>query len=411
MKTTSFIFFFLLIIMSCRNQKTVKNHDILEIKPYPHVINVKEGLENNCILELSDIADSIKYVVLSKEKNVLIGRFLYLQMSDNDLFIQLGTTIQRFDVSGKFLNTIGQIGKGPEEYLEGSTFSINPNSKKVYVYRNYKRDFISYDYSGSYLDKVPLRLTNDIGSFICLSDSEFAIFPVYYGVTPEDMFLCGVFDQNSNRKIAIKHPAKNTPSDFNSSRFIVGGPWELNTFFNNEIVSMCDFDTVYKINNDSIYPAFIFNWGQLPRSKTFEEKYYIAGSPKNSIANPRKIFETYLKTIFVLYDKINYYLIEYDKITGLSRSMVFPKKNDIGFKNDLDGGMPFFPEWTNRKGNTWIQLVDAIDFINGHSEDSISSSKTFQPQMRASLKTFINDLEIDDNPVLKIVYLKKQYVK
>ena len=174
---------------------------------------------------------------------------------------------------------------------------------------------------------------------------------------------------------------------------------------------MCDFDTVYKINNDSIYPAFIFNWGQLPRSKTFEEKYYIGGSPKNSIANPRKIFETYLKTIFVLSDKIDYYLIEYDKITGLTRSMVFPTKNDVGFKNDLDGGMPFLPEWTNRNGNTWIQLVDVIDFINGHSEDSLSSSKTFQLPMRASLKTFINDLKIDDNPVLKIVYLKKQYKK
>ena len=90
MKTTSFMFFLLSIIMSCINQKTVKNDDILKIKPYPHVINVKEGLENNCVLALSDIADSIKYIVLSKEKNVLIERFLYLQMSDNDLFIQVG---------------------------------------------------------------------------------------------------------------------------------------------------------------------------------------------------------------------------------------------------------------------------------------------------------------------------------
>ena len=398
MKTVAIFFFSLIICGSCNNPKSF-NNIILEKRPYPHTIKIKEALDNPGDIKLSEIADSIKYLVLSKEKEVLTKPFLYLQMSDNDFFIQIGTLIFRFDKSGEFLNTIGQIGRGPEEYLGGSAFSIDPESKKVFVYRNYIHDFVSYDFSGKYLYNLPIKMKNDIGSFVCISDSTLVIFPVYFGIVPKDMFLCGVFDHIGNRIVTKKHPAQAIPSDFNASKFMVGGPWELSTFFNNELNSVCDFDTVFKINSNSIDPAFILNWDQLPRPKTFEEKYYIAGMPKNAISNPRKLFETYDKAFLLINDQVNHHLIEYDKRTGFSKSMILQNQDDLGFINDIDNGSHFYPEWTNRSGNIWIRAIEAIDFIH-------LNSPSVQSKIVGELRTFLNKLQADDNTVLEIVYLK-----
>ena len=42
-----------------------------------------------------------------------------------------------------------------------------------------------------------------------------------------------------------------------------------------------------------------------------------------------------------------------------------------------------------------------------HNDDFLSSSISISPERKENLKRFLNNLQIDDNPVLKIVYLKK----
>ena len=348
------------IFFSCNNQNPVKNK-IAESLLCPQTINIKEALEKSEPIKLSEIADSIKYIVLSKDKKVLTKRFLYLEMFDNDIFMQLGSLIYRFDRNGTFLNTIGKIGRGPEEYLNGSMFSINPISETVYVYRNFSHDFVSYNFSGIFLHNLPFRSNHDIGSFICMSDSTFFIYPVYWGVVPKDMFLCGTFNYHGRKIHTIKHPAQTIPADFNASKFMTGGPWPIYTYFNDELIAMCDFDTVYKIAESSIYSAFILNWGNMPRSKTFEEKYYINSRPINSIANPTKLFETSLKAFILINDHINYHLIEFDKRNLNSKSMILSDKDNLGFINDIDGGSNFYPEWTNRKGSIWIKSIEQLN--------------------------------------------------
>ena len=105
---------YMLILVSCTNQRTNIKSDFELVKPYPHIINMTEGLKNSKQLKLSDIADSIKYIVLSKNKDVLIGSFRRLQMADNDIYINSDNLVMRFDLSGNFLNSFGNIGRGPQ---------------------------------------------------------------------------------------------------------------------------------------------------------------------------------------------------------------------------------------------------------------------------------------------------------
>ena len=53
---------------------------------------------------------------------------------------------------------------------------------------------------------------------------------------------------------------------------------------------------------------------------------------------------------------------------------MLPGQGKAGFINDIDGGQPFFPLWTNRKGDVWIDFDQAINFreqLTGNKQKEI----------------------------------------
>ena len=87
---------------------------------------------------------------------------------------------------------------------------------------------------------------------------------------------------------------------------------------------------------------------------------------------------------------------------------MLPDKNRFGFIYDLDGRAYYYPQWTNRAGDRWIIYYDAFDSKKMHNEALLSKSNAVYPYRKEDLRQFLNTLNIDDNPVLKVVYLKKQ---
>ena len=111
----------MILQLSCINRKSDKKAE--DVKPYPHFIDISEGFNNTSEIKLSDIADSISYIILSKEKNTLIGDIAKIQISGDNIYMRGSDgMIMRFDITGKFLNSFGNIGRGPKEYLPGSIF-------------------------------------------------------------------------------------------------------------------------------------------------------------------------------------------------------------------------------------------------------------------------------------------------
>ena len=77
---TVFLILFLSLI-ACTNQRKKNTGDPGSVKPYPHIINMTEGFKNKTQIKLSDIADSIRYIVFSGNKEVLIGGVQSIQMA------------------------------------------------------------------------------------------------------------------------------------------------------------------------------------------------------------------------------------------------------------------------------------------------------------------------------------------
>jgi hypothetical protein len=348
--------------------------------------------------------------VLDKLKKVIIGDVSDINLNDSNILIKSQNLVLRFDMTGKFLNSFGKIGRGPEEYLRGSPYTTTPGFDEVLILRSMMQDYLIYKLNGDLIEKRKISYPRDLYSFTCVSDSIFLMTFWFLGsFMNEDEFnempgIAGIYDIEGHPIDIIEHPLKNisvSKSDIKK----IASPNPTFRYFDNRIVLTIEGDTIYEISKDSIFPGFIFNWGQIPHNISANEIYFRQSGPSNKASYYGSLLETTKKAFRPVKNLDKLFLIEYDKVTGLGRSMSENSKN-LGFINDLDGGTNYYPYWTNRAGDIWIAVEDAFSFREKHSDDFLSSSPAIYPGMKERLINFRNSLYQDDNPVLKIVYLK-----
>lgn len=397
----------LLTTVSCTNRQNIQ-HDS-EIKPYPHTINIEEGLNNKVQFRLSDIADSIMYVVLSRDKEVLIEDVFRLKMEENDFYFASGYTFMHFNISGKFLNSFGREGRGPEEYIRGSLLTTTPTNDCVLILRSMMYDYMIFTPDGKYLETRKIPHPRNLIGFTNVADSVFLITFWYQGAfMKEDIFksmnwIAGIFNQDGTPIKVLEHAlkdAKFSPSDL--KQLITPPP--AHTFFENRIVLSIESDTVYEIDKNSIAPGFIFQWGSVPHPRTLEERFIPVKRPNNLMSH-HTLYETSRNAFLRIGRSKESYIIGYDKVKGETRSMSLDSYN--GFINDLDGGADFYPNWTNRTGDIWIISDDAINFRKKNSSEVMEGRDARYPPKKEALRKLAEELNDDDNPVLTLVYLKK----
>jgi len=403
------MYFVVVLLLSCSNQKHNKEINKEFVKPYPHIINIKEGFNNPSQIKLSEIADSIRYIVLDKQE--LIGDIGGIQMTDSNIYLRKSNGfVVRFGRTGKFFNSFGSIGRGPQEYLPGSIYTTTPKDDRIHVFRSAMDSYLTYEPNGNYVETKKFILPRTMFGFSCLSDSVFLCTFYYVGSFMKDYIFnainwsAGLFDPNGNPIQLIDHPLKNLNIPKSDIRNVVSIAPSI-TFFNNRIVLMPKGDTIYEVASDSIYKGYIINWEQLPH-KEGNELYFRQSGSSNKSSIGTIILETHSKTYIRVYFANETYLFEYDKTTGATRSMLEDPDN-LGFINDLDGGINYYPYYTNRLGDIWISSEDAFSFKEKHSAEFLNKTITINPKNTNRLKSFTTELNQDDNPVLRIVYLKK----
>ena len=413
LKFASLNYFLFVIILAagCSNKKSneLSNQDL--IKPYPHYINLREGLENQVQLKLSEIADSIRYVVLSKSKQILLKNIRNIQITDSNIYLISDNLVMRFDISGRFLNSFGGIGRGPQEYLRGSIYTTTPEDDRIYILRSALFSYLSFAPNGNYRGVKDFPVPRTLFDFRYISDSVFLCTFYYIGNIMKEHIensidiLSGLYDLKGNQIKILDHPLKNSSLSPSETRNVIS-PAPLFTFFNNRAVLFPEGDTVYEVTSNSITKGFIIEWGSLPHKHTIEQLYLNETGSSSQISIFEPLLETSRKAFFRVKKSEEYCIFEYDKVTQSSRSMPVDFYN-IGFINDLDGGKNYYPDWNNRRGDIWIAVEDAYSFKEHYTNELLSNSDVTRSRNNEMLRVFCDNLEQDDNPVLKIVYLKK----
>ena len=375
------------------------------IKEIPVISNLSKSERIN----ISTIASNIDYCLLETDKNCLVtpGMSVYCA---KDYVVTIGTDGPNHAVcyvfdrkTGKFVRQISRMGQGPEEYTGVvSSFWDGINEQVCVWNRSY---YIFYNLDGVLSHKINFK--SDWSALISYGNH-------YVGYVQNPLGKASVrivfFDKTGSLIDSIPNHRFWNRTQKSAGRSPDG---RLYIFLDDLYYKDIYGDTLYYIKDFEIQPRYIFNTGGLAVPYEIQEggRYDYEATLRGGE------YDRYRQYVFILEiiedSKYLYFTVEYQKqlypalydktednlqimspisIPPFGRDRRFPR---YGFENDLDGGLPFWPQ----------QMISDKEMICVYTAEELlelDASKITDEK----LKHVLNSLEEDSNPVVAIVILK-----
>ncbi|MBN1145202.1 MAG: 6-bladed beta-propeller [Bacteroidales bacterium] len=380
MKTSNLLFPFIFLLCCCNSNRNFNQG----------VINLENAQEKN--IKISTIADSISYIKLETTNKCLIRNIQQIFIDDGLVFVMdNGDRLLVFNHDGKFLNQIGNQGKGPGEYSYISSFSVDTLHDMVYIHEG--RRILSYNYKGEY-NSFQIATNRSINSFYHNKH--------FYCYAPEEILCTG---SATEYKITVYD---STGKMVNSFLPVVGHEGEFPMFISlgqfysiNHEICLLDPNTnkVYKVNPKCISDKYSFIYGlyqemgEYSGNKEKHERNKPEDKGRNDKLECKSVFEN------------NNLILIYYQIGSVSNLAYINKKDNsifnlktkddmLGFENDLTGELPI---------SSLIFLENSVVTILQPSDLIENSKKSIYKQINKKMAT----LSIDDNPIIRVCWLKK----
>ncbi|MFO8234435.1 MAG: 6-bladed beta-propeller [Bacteroidales bacterium] len=129
-------------------------------------------------LYLSDISNEVETIILETDDSCLLSHIMKIEYSENSIFIFdfRGPKVLQFSSTGKFIKKIGSKGRGPGEYPNLRTFTIDGQNKLIYFATSKK--LMCYDFSGTFIREIESNML--VEDMACL-DNELKILATEFG--------------------------------------------------------------------------------------------------------------------------------------------------------------------------------------------------------------------------------------
>jgi hypothetical protein len=308
--------FVCLLFFSCK-EKTIRDSIIIDPSNF---------VEDE--LNISNFVDSIKYVKLSSD--VIFGHIYHLEYLDEFVLIGTDQGLLLFDDNGGYIRKIGNRGNGPMEYQYCHDFTVNRKDGTIFVS---DRPYIKvFSFDGECLNYIKVS-GNHIKTVY--KDGLLYLFPLIVASSRPTAYFWESIDLNGN----LTGVKENTTVKFDGEGMTYVGNF---TYKSNDFVFYWNHysDTVFRINGTDYSSAFIWSEGsyRLTPAKNVNEE-------DQNCLRIRTLFETE-KLLYIYYRKDkDTYICVYDKDSELFISSKMLKESKHGIKNDIDGGMPFMPQY------------------------------------------------------------------
>ncbi len=360
-------------------------------------------------IKLSDIGDNIEYIPLSNK--IRIGQLAVFKMTSNAIYIVSAGTgadnssvLIKYDEQGKNPLQIGQVGRGPREYVSARIFTVDEKKGKIYI-KGRNRTILVFESNGEYFRqfKYPDELENimymeTIGNdYLFFGQNSLGAGMEYNWIIADSM----------GNVVSYK---KNSVVPFETSIGAWGGIFK----YNEQINYFVEYnDTIFRIDPDfsnAVFGTFIQGEHRRPKK-----------DPPFSLDLPILLTEYYSPRSFI--ETKNFLIHEYnfEKKFGY----VFIRKTDNktfvsfyqpdkdgangGIVNNIDGGLSFRPKI--------LYIKDSEEYLAGFfhpfqlkeyvSSDAFKNSTPKYPEKKKELEQLANSLDENDNPVLMLVKLKE----
>ena len=297
---------------------------------------------------------------------------------------------------GNFLRQIGADGRGPGEYYGITGFCIDPKNKKIFVNSYNGRKILEYDFNGSYIIffNQPWRsyqfIVYDTTGIIFhfTNDNDSTIYSKYN-------FYITDYELNPIYKIKRHFIRKSNIA-----------AREIPLYYFNNILHFKQYtvDTLYTLENEMPKPYAIFKLGE----NKLDPNIMFDGRNPN-VAEMIKEIENYFEISKIL-ESENYLFTNIAfGVADSSKHCIFNKQSaettiieDDGFKNDIDGGIRFWPKYIYND-SILIDYVDAFKFLSMLKNEESNSLKGEGKIRVDKLEILTKKLTESSNPVLIVL--------
>lgn len=336
---------------------------------------------------LSFLADDIEYVPFSNDmlfSAQLVNDYCII---DSGIILSTNLGVLRFDGEGGFINRIGEMGRGPGEYINSINLAVNNSLSNIYVL---DRDKIClYDLEGHFVSNIPLPdsiYTHQIEMLsgkLFINCNPLGLGRYYWLITDTMGELMG----------SKLNPAPPVSVIRDESFFYSLG---YNIFYWN-----IRSDTIFSVSPDLTYkPVMLFANKDLmvPDIKTIKVGQTI------DFMSVEYLFETSRYVVLRFFYNV-YTSALIDKRSGKR----YVSKIREGILNDIDGGLSFEPRngcFEEYGVEYLVSFVDAYTIKSHVNSEEFRKSVPKYPEKKKKLEELANSLEDNDNPVMILVKLK-----
>ena len=389
-------------------------------------INIEAVIGTGAIYNASYFIKDIKYIPLETISNSMVSGIKKVFVENEKIYVwDDKNIINVFDITGRHLNTLNRVGRGPEEYTDIADLNIE-ESGNIYVLSPNNR-IIEYDNNLKFIRKLEFETNANFSDFILLGNGLFASNTTESNTefgTNEQSWI--IYDYHDSLRINFAYSSERTMSSFTGGTGINQSPVFFTRLYpfrhykhNNDLIIYKQRinDTIFNIELENNYlksARYIFNYGKYTFLEEMESSIDGAPDDLNAIS-----LSSLLETnnyLFLDFDfrglapepfevERNYMVINgrriaireeigtkvyaiYDKNKREIILLNQPSPRTLGLKDDIIYGAIFWPKSTT-KNQELISWYNALDLVMLAEEGKIDQS-------------VIGNLKEDDNPVIVI---------
>jgi hypothetical protein len=349
--------------------------------------------------------DSVTYVQLESSEKSLINVQPVIELTEDFIVVRNWVRGQApylllFDrKSGKFLQEIGRIGRGPDEYLNVPYSYFDQTHETIYTLGSID-NILTYNLQGDVKDnfKISAQFSTEIEGFpdsfsnasfqTYLDSNTFVSYVQNY--TGNEKKKIVLFDKDTIIKIFPNYLSwERTPSSN------IGVVTPVFYHYDNRLFFKETFnDTLFEVKNDALIPHFVFSFGKygIPYSRQNE---YITLIQSANTMTVNSFTENKHYFFFIISKADKSYLSYYDK---KKNSLHVCKGNDplpSSITDDINNFLPITQFHINER-NELICYFDAL---------LVRKWIDYNPDKARSLANkypWLKDFDESDNPVILI---------
>lgn len=393
------LIYFVLLFFGCSNLPTTKVIDNVK------VVNLSKCFDDTLQINLSVLGDSIEYILLETRDDCLIGEVEKCKITEFGVFVLSSSLTEKalfyFSKEGNFKRKIGLNGRGPGEYNNIIDFDVFLN--KVIITSD-NNGILVYDTTGSFLSRIDVK---SMVSAIQVNKSNLYAFHTFPYSYYNKNYLLDTYDSKSlilRDQCLYREFSNSLINKINKAPFF---PF-YSIFPLQDTVIYWDFscDTVYSLSNGNLIPRYFISIDETVFSRNLEDFFDLNTYMTSNRGLLTKYIESNDYIIFpntIISNKV--YHLFYSKKDG-SYFNVVPMLSKINyhqntcFRNDIDGGWPFFPH-----GITFCNNLYGF-FYPTHFQDLqkmgliLSTDKWSKTQIKEKL----NNERSLSNPIIMIIH-------